>query len=104
MGDRARCESLPTQRLLLISKWLYPRNTIRATCTGEAAASCILHTQLRSGAVGALDPIRHVLILAQSKVRYRLLLTGHLRAFRRRFHQTRFVALPITQHPWHTTR
>ena len=60
----------------------------------EAASSCILHTQPRSGRVGAFDPARHFPFLAQSKVRGKLLWTGRLRGFRRRLHRTRFTAPP----------
>jgi hypothetical protein len=53
-----------------------------------------LHTQPRSGGVGAFDPARHYPFLAQSKVRGRWLWTGRLRGFRRRLHGTRFIASP----------
>ena len=63
----------------------------RATCTIEAASSCILRIQRRSGGVGAFDPARHSPFLVQPKVRRRCLPTGGLRVFQRRLHRTRFI-------------
>jgi hypothetical protein len=65
----------------------------RATCTIEAASSCILQMQTRPCGVEAFGPARTCLFLSQALVGGRWLPTGRLQASKRRIHQTRRLAL-----------
>ena len=101
-GNKYRQRRPNPERPPPISKRPCSRKPCRAICTLEGASSCILHTQPRSGGVGAFDPARHFPFLAQSKVLGRWLWTRRLRGFRRRL--TELDSLPpIAAQPWHTT-